>query len=185
MMHPKRFFTSKRLFTAATVCCAAIVAGGAQQTEAASLYVSPSGGSFVTGSTFTVSIFVNTGGESVNAIEANLTFPVDTLQVVSPTAGNSFIKTWIAQPTYSNTAGTLRFQGAVPNPGINTEAGLVSTVTFRTRSVGSAAVRFLDSSRVLLNDGRGTNALDRTSGATFSITLPAPQGPIVTSRTNP
>src|SRR3990167_4453003 len=33
MMHPKRFFTSKRLFTAATVCCAAIVAGGGGQKE--------------------------------------------------------------------------------------------------------------------------------------------------------
>ena len=59
----------------------------ARAAGSASLYVGPSSGTFTVGSTFTVSIYVNTGGQFVNAVEANLSFPPNMLQVVSPTAG--------------------------------------------------------------------------------------------------
>jgi len=151
----------------------------------ASLYLAPSSGTFTVGSTFTVSLYSNTGGQSVNAIEANLSFPPEKLQVVSPTAGRSLIEIWTAQPTFSNTLGTLKFQGAVPSPGINTESGLISTVTFRVKDVGTSIVRILDSSRVLLNDGRGTNILSQKADGLYTLGLPPPAGPIVVSPTNP
>ena len=47
----------------------------AHANAAASLYLAPSSGSFTIGSTFTVSVYVNTGGQAVNAVEANLSFP--------------------------------------------------------------------------------------------------------------
>jgi hypothetical protein len=150
-----------------------------------SLFVGPSSGTFTVGSTFTISIYVNTGGNFINAIEANLSFPPDKLQVVSPTAGKSIIQMWVVQPTFSNSEGSLKFQGAIPTPGINTEAGLISTITFRVKSTGTAALRFLDSSRVLLNDGRGTDVLGQTTDGLYALTLPPPAGPIVTSPTNP
>ncbi len=156
-----------------------------QVRAAASLYVSPAGGSFTIGSTFTVSILLDTGGQAVNAVEADLSFPANKLQVVSPSAGKSLIQTWVTQPNYSNKDGTLRFQGVVPNPGIAADSGLISTVTFRVKDIGTAQIRFLDASRVLLNDGKGTDILDKTSGGTYFLTLPPPAGPIVTSRTNP
>ncbi len=152
---------------------------------AASLYVSPAGGSFTIGSTFTVSIFLDTGGQPVNAVEADLSFPPDKLQVVSPSTGKSFVKTWIVQPTYSNANGTLKFQGIIPNPGIITNSGLVSTITFRVKDISTAGIKFLDTSRVLLNDGKATDILDKTSGSIYYLTLPPPEGPIVTSRTDP
>ena len=127
----------------------------------ASLYLSPSSGSFPEGSTFTVSLYVNTGGQAVNAVQADLTFPRDKLQVVSPSTGNSFIRTWVTQPSYSNTDGTLHFAGAIPSPGISTNAGLVSTITFRATDTGTAVVKLLDTSRVLLNDGQGTDEIGR------------------------
>jgi len=152
---------------------------------AASLYVAPPSGTFTLGSTFTVSIYLNTGGQAINAVEANLSFPPDKLQVVSPTTGRSLIQIWVAQPSYSNLDGTLKFRGTIPTPGINTDAGLISTVTFRVKSVGTAALKILDSSRVLLNDGRGTDILGQTTDGIYYLALPPPQGPIVTSRTNP
>jgi hypothetical protein len=152
---------------------------------AASFFVGPSGGTFTVGSTFTVSIYVNTGGNFINAIEANLSFPPDKLQVVSPTAGKSIIQMWVVQPTFSNSEGSLRFQGAIPTPGINTEAGLISTITFRVKSTGVAALRFLDGSRALLNDGRGTNVLGQKTDGLYVLILPPPAGPLVTSPTNP
>ncbi len=160
-------------------------APAARAQGAASLFVGPSGGTFTVGSTFTISIYVNTGGNFINAIEANLSFPPDKLQVVSPTAGKSIIQMWVVQPTFSNSEGSLRFQGAIPTPGINTEAGLISTVTFRVKSTGTAVLKFLDSSRVLLNDGRGTDVLRQRTDGLYVLTLPPPAGPIITSPTNP
>jgi Cohesin domain len=151
----------------------------------ASLYLSPSSGTFTVGSIFTVSIYADTGGEAINAVQADLSFPPSKLQVVSPSSGKSFFQTWVIQPTYSNTMGTLNFSGAIPNPGIVTSAGLISTITFRVMDTGAATVKFLDSSRVLLNDGQGTDVLSQTSDGIYTLTTPPPAGPIVTSPTNP
>lgn len=152
---------------------------------AASLYLSPSSGTFTVGSTFTVSLFVNTGGQSVNAIHAALAFPPNKLQLVSPTTGKSLIQVWINAPSYSNMNGTIDLQGAIPTPGVNTDAGLVSTFTFRVMDTGTALVSIGSASKVLLNDGKGTDVLGQTSGGIYTLALPPPAGPIVTSPTEP
>ncbi len=177
-----RFFLLTSFFAAT---CWRVASAPASADAAASLYIAPPSGTFTIDSTFTVSLFLNTGGQFVNAVEAYLSYPPDKLQVVSPTAGKSFIQVWVEQPTYSNSEGTLKFQGTVPTPGINTEAGLISTITFRVKNLGTAAIKILDSSRVLLNDGKGTDVLGQTTGGIYYLTLPPPAGPLVTSRTDP
>jgi len=174
-------------FLALAIVLSVVLPIGANNARAAgaSLYLSPTSGSFVVGDVFTVSVYLNTNGQSVNAVEANLSFPANKLQVVSPTSGKSFVQVWVTQPTYSNSNGTLRFAGTVPTPGINTSAGLVSTVTFRVMDTGTAVVKFNDDSRVLLNDGRGTDVLGQTTDGIYYLVLPPPAGPIVTSPTNP
>jgi len=151
----------------------------------ASLYLSPQTGTFFVGSTFDVSIFVNTGENNVNAVEVDLKFDQKKLQIASPTAGRSFIAVWISQPTFSNTEGTATFQGGVPSPGINTSSGLVSTVTFRAINPGEVAVSILDSSQVLLDDGKGTNILSSVGRGVYKIIIPPPEGPKVFSPTHP
>ena len=151
----------------------------------ASLYLSPASGTFFVGSTFDVSVFVNTGGEDVNAVEINIKFNPEKLQVASPTAGKSFIEVWVSQPTYSNTTGEMSFIGGIPTPGINTTAGLVSTVTFRAISPGSTTILFLDSSKVLRNDPKGTNILTSMGRGVYELLIPPPEGPEVFSPTHP
>jgi len=151
----------------------------------ASLYLSPGSGTFFIGSTFDVSIFVNTKGNNVNAVKVDLKFDPRILQIASPTAGKSFISVWISQPTYSNITGTASFQGGIPSPGINTSSGLVSTITFRAIAPGETTVSFLDSSQVLLNDGEGTNILSSLGGGVYKIVIPPPEGPKVFSPTHP
>ncbi len=158
--------------------------GNAQSPEA-SLYIVPSTGSYAVGDTFTVSLYINTAGRAINAIEANLVFPPELIQVVSPSSGKSVIDLWIGQPTFSNSAGTLTFRGAIPNPGLNVSQGLISTVTFRVKSIGKALVDFTPASRVLLNDGLGTDVLGNSSGAIIDLVLPAPGGPNVVSSSHP
>jgi len=153
--------------------------------DGASLYLSPQTGTFFVGSTFDVSIFVNTGGNNVNAVKVDLKFNQRKLQIASPTAGRSFIAVWISQPTFSNIEGAATFQGGVPSPGINTSSGLVSTITFRAINPGEAAVSILDSSQVLLDDGKGTNILSSVGRGVYTIAIPPPEGPKVFSPTHP
>ena len=150
----------------------------------ASLYLSPNSGTFFVGSTFDVSVFVNTGDNNINAVQVDLKFDPKKLQIASPTAGSSFISVWISQPTYSNTEGTASFKGGIPSPGLNTSAGLVSTVTFRATTPGETTIYFSDSSRVLLDDGKGTNILTSIGRGVYTLSIPPPEGPEVFSPTH-
>ena len=149
-----------------------------------SFYLAPSQGTFLTGSTFNVSIFIDTKESEINAIELDLKFPSDILQVTSPTAGKSFVAEWIIPPSYSNAGGTISFKGGIPE-GIVTSAGLVSTITFRAKSPGRAKIEFLDSSKILLADGMGTPIFTTNIGGTYEILIPPPEGPKVFSPTHP
>src|SRR3989338_2532916 len=151
----------------------------------ASLSLSPSQGAFIVGNSFDVSIFVNTNGNDINTIEVNVKFSPDTLQIVSPSAGQSFISVWITQPTFSNEQGTIHFAGGLPSPGINTTAGLVYTITFRAKAPGTGTIEILPNSKVLLNDGKGTNILTSVTKGSYSLTLAAPGGPEISSSTHP
>jgi len=150
----------------------------------ASLYLSPNQGTFFLGSTFDISIFVNTGGNDVNAVKVDLKFDPKKLQIASPTTGKSFISVWIAQPAYSNIKGTASFQGGIPSPGINTSSGLVSTITFRAIAPGETTIYFSDSSKVLLDDGKGTDVLTSLGRGVYTLTIPPPEGPKIFSSTH-
>jgi hypothetical protein len=156
-----------------------------QAADGASLLFAPTTGTFTVGSTFNVSIIVNTGGSSINAVRADITFPASKLQVVNPSAGTSFISIWVNQPAFSNTAGTISFQGGLPSPGIKTDSGVVSTITFRATAPGVAKLTFRDTSQVLANDGQGTDLLSSHGDATYALNLAAPEGPVVSSSSHP
>jgi len=175
----------KALFIPIIILIISFGVASVAKAEGASLYLSPQTGTFFVGSTFDVSIFVNTGGNNVNAVEVDLKFDQRKLQIASPTAGRSFIAVWISQPTFSNTEGTATFQGGVPSPGINTSSGLVSTITFRAINPGEAVVSILDSSQVLLDDGKGTNILSSMGKGVYKIIIPPPEGPKVFSPSHP
>ncbi|MFC1789500.1 cohesin domain-containing protein [Patescibacteria group bacterium] len=152
--------------------------------ESSSLYFSPSSGSFLVGSTFSVSIFLNTGENKINVVWVDIEFPSDLLQVTSPTAGTSFITEWLTPPSYSNEKGLISFRGGIPG-GISTSAGLVSTITFRTVASGVAKIKFTGESKVLLHDGKGTDILTSLIDGEYQALVPPPEGPIVFSPTHP
>ncbi len=152
--------------------------------QAAVMSLSPSGGTFIVGSTFTVSVLLNTEGESVNTIGTTISFPADKLQLVSPSTGNSIISLWTSLPQVDNLRGTVTLQGGIPG-GIKVSNGVITTLTFRVKSVGTAVVKFTDKSKVLLNDGQGSDALKQTTNGVYILMLPPPAGPQVVSETHP
>ncbi len=168
------------------VFCILLLLGSTRAVKAqgAFLHLSPSSGSFLVGSTFSISIFLDSGGETINTVWADLKFPPAVLQVTSPTTGKSFISEWLLPPNYSNESGIISFKGGVPG-GIVTSAGLVSTITFRAVASGEAKIEFSEGSRVLLHDGKGTDILSGVVNGEYQVVVPLPEGPKVFSSTHP
>ena len=150
----------------------------------ASLYLSPNSGTFNIGSTFDVSIFINTGENNINAVRADLKFDPKKIQIANPTIGNSFISIWAVPPSFSNVEGYMSFQGGVPSPGIKTSSGLISTITFRAVDPGETVIYLVDTSQTLLDDGKGTNILNSYGKGIYNIAILPPEGPDVFSLTH-
>ncbi len=156
----------------------------AASAQAASFSLVPSATEFQVGDTFEVSVLLNTGGVEINAVEIGLEFSPDKLQVISPNTGRSIIEIWAGQPKFNNKTGTIELRGGIPN-GLSIEGGLVTTIQFRVKSSGSAFLQFRPETKILANDGLGTDVLVRTPGVIFNSKLPPPAGPIVSSPTHP
>ena len=135
--------------------------------QAAVMQVSPSTGVYQAGQTFTVNVQVRTNGDPVNAAEGTLKFNPSELSVVSVNRSGSIFNLWVAEPAFSNAAGTVSFSGGVPS-GYSGSVGKVLSVTFRTKGSGTSQVSFSNGS-VLANDGRGTNVLTSMNGGSYTV----------------
>lgn len=141
---------------------------------AASLNFSPSSGTYNSGQTFTVSVQANPQGTDVNSSEATIAFDNSVLSVVSISKGSAF-SLWTTEPTFSNSAGTITYGGGNPSP-ISSVSSIIN-ITFRATAEGSANLTFSEAS-LLAADGLGTDVLDASPGATYTIaaaTTPEPE----------
>lgn len=155
-------------------------------TLAARLYLEPSSGQYYPADTFIIEIRLDSEEKPINALETHLTFPKDILRVIELNKNNSILNLWIGELFYSNEEGLISFIGGLPSPGYQGKDGLIGTVTFVVKSRGKvsfttylqrlifteqAEVVFLDASRVILNDGYGTEASLKTKKAVYHITF--------------
>ena len=147
--------------------------------HAATLNFSPASGSHAVGATFSVSVYAESADQAMNAASGIVSFPWDKLEVVSISKTGSIFSLWPAEPSFSNSQGTVSFEGIVLNPGYTGANGKILTITFKTRGTGTANVSF-SSGSVLANDGTGMNILNGMRVAVFTLassgeTSPAPQ----------
>ena len=159
------------------LAAAVVLLFGAATASAAQILVSPAGGTYYTGRSFTIGVYVSSPEQAMNAIAGVLTFPTDKLEVVSLSKTGSILNLWVQEPTFSNQNGTVNFEGVVLNPGYQGSFGKILTVTFRARLAGTANVGFASGS-ILANDGQGTNILDSMPGGTYILSQ-SDQAPIV------
>lgn len=136
--------------------------------QAASLYFSPSSGSYSIGQTFTTSVYVSSSDQSMNAASGIISFPKDKLEVISLSKDGSIFNLWVQEPSFSNISGTINFEGIVWNPGFIGHSGKIFNITFKTKTAGTATI-ILSSGSILANDGKGTNILSSLGSATFNI----------------
>jgi Cohesin domain len=151
---------------------AALFFGVATVADAATMSLSPGTGVYASGATFTVRVSVNSSGKSINAAEGTISFNPSELSVVSVSRSGSIFNLWVAEPSFSNGAGTVSFSGGLP-AGYTGSSGNIMSITFRAKGSGASKVSFANGS-VLANDGMGTNVLTSMSGGTFTINAAAP-----------
>jgi hypothetical protein len=141
---------------------------GAQSAQAASLYFSPASGSHTIGQIFTTSVYVSSSDQAINAASGIISFPKDKLEVISLSKAGSIVSLWTQEPSFSNTNGTINFEGIALNPGYQGSAGKIISVQFRIKQIGQVNLNITNGS-ILANDGLGTQILSNISGATFQI----------------
>lgn len=148
---------------------------------AGSLSLSPASGSYSVGQTFTVTIQADPAGQTINSSESTVTFDPDVLSVTNVSKTGSAFTLWTTEPVFSNTAGTIDYGGG--HTAAISSRSTILTITFRAKAAGSGSVAFTNAS-LLAADGRGTDVLDGSPGATYTVTAattpeptPEPEAP--------
>ncbi len=148
------------------------------------LTFSPRTGSFTEGSNFDIPILVDTRGASINGLEVRISYDKDKLEIVKPSSGLSIIGVWVEPPSYDNTRGTASYVGVIPT-GVTTDSGLLGIVTFRAKKTGRAVISFNTNTKILLNNGQGTEAQTDLGRGEYTILAKAPEGVNIHSETHP
>ncbi len=194
-----RIFTRKYTKILVLISFVFVFFGVCEAAQAATLYFSPSSGSYTVGSTLSTSIYVSSVDQAMNAASSVISFPADKLEVISLSKTGSIFSLWVQEPAFNNSAGAVNFEGIVLNPGFTGATGKIITVNFRAKAAGIAPLNF-SSGSVLANDGKGTNILASLGNAQFNLgyagpTIPeattpsavsgAPSAPQISSPTHP
>lgn len=137
---------------------------------AASLYLSPGVKTVAQGASFSVAVRANSGGEAVNAVQANLVYPADKLELTGVGSGGTAFE---IQAEKSAGGGSVRIGRGT----VSAKSGdlLVASLTFKARvSSGTAAVSFTDGTAVVRSSD-STGILGSKAGGTYSFSPPLAQ----------
>jgi len=145
--------------------------------EAANLYLAPVEREYYIGNTVIAEVRLDVKDECVNVVKADLNFSKDNLEAIDFSRGNSILSIWVKEPVIEQDLGQISFIGGIPGgfcgvmPGDPGESNLLGRIIFQVRQAisGQGKIGFSDTSEVLLNDGLGTKAELKTSGAAFNI----------------
>lgn len=136
------------------------------------LYVAPATGSYQVGQVFNVKVLADSGGDPINAAEAELDFDPTGLAVLSLSTDGSIMSSWPTVPTYSNEDGTIQFSGWAEKKYTGPN-GLLITITFKALRMYTANAR-LAAGAILAADGRESNIITSMKSGAFTIEAPPP-----------
>ena len=101
-----------------------------------------------------VKVVLNTEQEEINALEGQITFPLELLELRGIRDGSSLVNFWVERPIATN-GGKIVFSGITPG-GYRGDHGLIFSLLFRARRFGAGALNG-EQVRVLRNNGQGTS----------------------------
>jgi len=137
--------------------------------QGAALYFEPSTTQLKIGQEFEVKVKINSEKECINTIKADIEYDKDLLIAKDFLTGNSIISLWLKKPEIRAKEGKISFVGGIPGgfcgkiPGDPGESDTLGKIVFKVPEFlvsdkNIAKVRFLESSKIFLNDGLGTEA---------------------------
>ena len=132
-------------------------------------FVIPDKSQYKIGEIFPMKMEIRNIKTSVNAVQTDIGFDSKRVEIVDISTKDSFANVFI-QKEINNNDGWARLTGGLPNPGYFSDSGgLFATVYFKAKSAGLTEIKFLPSSLVLANDGKGTNVLKDFPSASYLI----------------
>lgn len=132
-------------------------------------FVSPSvSTSYNLNKPFYFDVVVDSPEQAVNLVKVDINFDPQIVQVVDIDTTKSFA-TIFSNKEFSNDDGTIRVIGGLPNPGYLGDQGLFVRIQFKAVGTGASKIQILDTSKILANDGKGTNILNEY--ISFPITV--------------
>ena len=148
--------------------------------EAAVLYLMPPSQTVYRGDSFVVEVRLDTEGDEINAVETNLNFPPNLLEIIDITKGGSILTLWLEEPAYRSPT-SIVFAGGVP--GGFRGNGLIDKISFLAKEIGKAEVNFGEDSKVLY--GQGLLAELSFLEGNYEI-ISKPEGlPVISSKSHP
>jgi len=138
---------------------------------AAELFFEPQTQELGVGQEFQVGIVLNTEGEEINAIEGQIFFSSEFLELKQIRDGNSVVIFWIERPRVES-GGAIAFSGIAPG-GYKGDKGLLLSLVFRAKQEGQEVIEF-QNAKTLLNDGEGSEASLVISNFQFNIKKAGP-----------
>lgn len=131
-------------------------------------FVIPAKGQYRLGEIFPMKIEIVGIKTPVNAVQADIGFDPNKVEVMDISTGESFADIFI-QKEINNEVGYARLTGGLPNPGFFADRGTFGTIFFKGKEPGVVKIGFLPTSMVLANDGRGTNVLKEFSSVSYLV----------------
>lgn len=141
---------------------------GIPPTQKTVAFIIPTKNQYPLGKIFPMKIELAGIKTPVNAIQADIGFDPEIIEVVNVSTVGSFANIFI-QKEIDNENGYVRLTGGLPNPGFFSDHGDFGTVYFKGVSPGVSEVKFLPTSMVLANDGRGTNVIKELASTSYLI----------------
>lgn len=117
------------------------------------------------GQNFSVSLFLDTQNDSINAVEGMVFVPQDKLVLQNIIDGNSVVNFWVEKPHLQD--GKIIFSGIIPG-GFKGKRALLFSANFLGSQSGTTGLEIL-APKVFLNDGLGTPAQLTFSDALLNI----------------
>lgn len=104
--------------------------------------------SVVVGEEVELLVKVDTGGEAVNTVTANFSYPIETLELINLSLHDSFAKIWFEKETI--VPGEIRLTGSLPTPGFSGNETFAK-ITFRAKTKGEVQISLNPDSAVFRN----------------------------------
>jgi hypothetical protein len=160
MQNLKLQFKIKKLLLSVIIFCFLFFVFGF--INAATIYFESSQNNYSKGDTFIENVILDTENEQINTVEVNIVYPADLLEVKEISTGGSVLKLWASSPEIKK-SGLIYFAGGVPG-GYKGKDGKLVSIIFHVLKAGESKISF-DKVRILLNDGKGSEAKIKTREA--------------------